>query len=194
MKLKTLLFTVLVILITVISGTVMAATGININGNIGEEKQEVIESNVKYTEVTSNKAKKPATPKIISISATNSKAKLKWSKVVGNGYEIYMSTSIKGKYKKVKTIKRYKTVTYTKKSLKPGKKYYFKIRAYKILDSKKVYSNYSKVKSVKTSSMVYKTKTGKKYHYLKCGNGKYTKISITKAKALHLEPCKKCVK
>jgi hypothetical protein len=36
------------------------------------------------------------------------------------------------------------------------------------------------------------TKTGKKYHSKKCGNGKYTKTTLKKAKANKLTPCKKC--
>jgi len=44
----------------------------------------------------------------------------------------------------------------------------------------------AKVKSV------YITKTGKKYHIKKCGNGKYTKTTLTKAKASGLKPCTKC--
>ncbi|MGB4660420.1 MAG: hypothetical protein WBI07_14690 [Mobilitalea sp.] len=36
------------------------------------------------------------------------------------------------------------------------------------------------------------TKTGKKYHLKKCGNGKYYKTTLKKAKASGLKPCKKC--
>jgi hypothetical protein len=39
---------------------------------------------------------------------------------------------------------------------------------------------------------VYVTPTGKKYHKKKCGNGTYTKVKISKAKARGLTPCKKC--
>jgi len=39
---------------------------------------------------------------------------------------------------------------------------------------------------------VYITKTGKKYHIKKCGNGKYTKTTLTKAKTSGLKPCSKC--
>lgn len=44
----------------------------------------------------------------------------------------------------------------------------------------------------KTEVMVYVTPTGKKYHTHKCGNGKYTKTTLKKAKARGLTPCKKC--
>lgn len=39
---------------------------------------------------------------------------------------------------------------------------------------------------------VYITKTGKKYHKKKCGNGKFTKATLQKAKDLGLTKCKKC--
>lgn len=41
---------------------------------------------------------------------------------------------------------------------------------------------------------VYKTKSGEKYHYENpCGNGKYSPITLSEAKARGLEPCEKCV-
>lgn len=74
---------------------------------------------------------------------------LKWKKVSGAaGYEIYMATSKNGKYKKVKTITKGKTLSYKQKQLL-GKRTYYKIRAYTITNGKKIYSSYSKVKSVK---------------------------------------------
>lgn len=63
------------------------------------------------------------------------------------GYVVYMKTN-SGKFKAVKTIKKAKTVKLSIK-LKKGKKYSFKIRAYKIDDGDKVFGNYSKVKKVK---------------------------------------------
>ena len=60
-----------------------------------------------------------------------------------------MATSKKGKYKKVKTISSGKTTKYTKSSLKKNKKYYFKIRTYRKVSGKKIYSSYSSIKNVK---------------------------------------------
>lgn len=42
------------------------------------------------------------------------------------------------------------------------------------------------------STTVYVTRTGKKYHKKKCGNGTYTKSTLEKAKARGLTKCKKC--
>ncbi|MBE6787193.1 MAG: fibronectin type III domain-containing protein [Ruminococcaceae bacterium] len=93
---------------------------------------------------------KPKTAKITSVSSTKSKTALvKWKKVTNaERYEIICSRS--------KSFKNAKTVTvsskYTKatiKGLSKGKKYYFKVRAYRSLSSVKVYGNYSNAKSKK---------------------------------------------
>ncbi len=95
-------------------------------------------------------ATKPSTPKITALTTKSKKATLKWKKISGvDGYEIYMSTSKKGKYSRVRTVTKSGTVKYTKSSLKKNKRYYFKIRSYKTVDGKKVYSSYSTVKSIK---------------------------------------------
>jgi hypothetical protein len=42
------------------------------------------------------------------------------------------------------------------------------------------------------STTVLITKTGRKYHKKKCGNGKFTKTTLEKAKKDGLTKCKKC--
>ena len=80
--------------------------------------------------------------------ASKTKIKLSWKKTKGaSGYAIYMKTG-KGKYKRVKTITKGSTASYTKSKLKKGKKYTFKIRAYKKAD-KNIYGSYSSSKSLK---------------------------------------------
>lgn len=75
--------------------------------------------------------------------------KLSWKKVKNaDGYVIYMKTGT-GKYKAVKNITNGKTVSCTKKNLKKGKTYYFKIRAYRKANGQKVYGSYSGVKKIK---------------------------------------------
>ena len=72
------------------------------------------------------------------------KIKVTWKRVSGaSGYKIYRSTKKKKGYKAVKTIKRGKTVQYTTAKLKKGKRYYFKVRAYRKAGGKNVYSGYS---------------------------------------------------
>ena len=91
----------------------------------------------------------PKTP-VVTVKASAKKAAVSWKKTSGvKGYIVYMSTSKKGKYKKVATLKSASKVKYIKKGLKKGKTYYFKVRTYKVYKGKTIYSSYSKVKSVK---------------------------------------------
>ena len=61
---------------------------------------------------------------------------MKWSKVKGaGGYEIYRSTSKKGNYKKIATVKKAGTTSYKDKSVKSGKTYYYKVRPFKMTGS-----------------------------------------------------------
>lgn len=95
-------------------------------------------------------ATKTSTPKILKISTKSKKAIIEWKKVSrASGYQIYMSTSKNGKYSKIKTITKGSIVTYTKTKLKKNKRYYFKIRTYKIVNGKKIYSSDSSIKSIK---------------------------------------------
>lgn len=89
-------------------------------------------------------------PTIKSAAAkSKSKVKLAWGKVSGaNGYVIQRSSG--GSYKTIKTIKKGSTVSFSNTGLKSKKTYKYKIKAYKTVNGKKIYSNYSKVKSVKT--------------------------------------------
>lgn len=91
----------------------------------------------------------PKAPKI-KLKAGKGQVKVSWKKISGaNGYEVYRSTKKSKGYKKVATIKKASTVKYTNKKLKKNKKYYFKVRAYKIVNKKKLYSSYSSPKQVK---------------------------------------------
>lgn len=92
-------------------------------------------------------------PKKVSLSSVKNngkkKATVKW-KYDNNatGYQIYHSTKKSSGYKRVATVKR-STTSKAISKLKKGKKYYFKVRAYKIVGEKKYYGEFSKVKSVK---------------------------------------------
>lgn len=89
-------------------------------------------------------------PALKKLTAGKKKITVKWSKVPGaSGYEIYRSLKKSSGFKKVKTITKGSTVSYVNKKLKKGKKYYYKIRAYRTVNGKKVYSGYSAVKNTK---------------------------------------------
>ena len=92
---------------------------------------------------------KPKSASIKKVKAAKKAISVTWKKVSGvKGYQIQVATDKKfKKNKKTVTIKKQKT---TVKKLKAKKKYYVRIRTYKTVNGKKVYSSWSKVKSVKT--------------------------------------------
>lgn len=101
----------------------------------------------KYSAVlkTATAPKKP----VLSVKkASKTSVKLSWKQGSNaDGFVIYMQTGKDG-FKKVKNVSA-ETTAYTKKNLKKGRTYQFKIRSYKKAGSSKVYSKYSKTLSVK---------------------------------------------
>ncbi|MFQ9514963.1 MAG: DUF4430 domain-containing protein [Eubacterium sp.] len=97
-----------------------------------------------------NKTVKNTKPKL-KVKAKKKSIKLSWKKVSkANGYTIYRALKKKGKYVKIKTIKKGRKKKFTDKKVKKGKKYFYKIRAYRIdANGKKIYSKWSKVKKIK---------------------------------------------
>ena len=96
---------------------------------------------------------KPKATSISSLKAGSKKFTVKWKKQATQttGYQVQVATNKKfKKNKKTVTIKKQKTTKTTVKKLKAKKKYYVRVRTYKIVNGKKVYSSWSKVKSVKT--------------------------------------------
>lgn len=76
--------------------------------------------------------------------------KFTWKKVTGaSGYQIYRSTKNSSGYKLSKTITSGSTTSFTDKNVKFNKTYYYKIRAYRTVNGKKVYSAWSAVKKQK---------------------------------------------
>lgn len=94
---------------------------------------------------------KPAkVKKLRAVKKTKTTISLKWKKRKAAGYEVWMAKSKTGTYKKIKTITSPDRVTIKVKKLKSGKKYYFKVRAYKKVNNKKIYGSFSKAVVVKT--------------------------------------------
>ena len=99
----------------------------------------------------------PAAPKnnkkvkVASAKAGKKSIKVTWKKVKGiKGYQIQYSTNKKFKKgNKTITVKSTKSTSATIKKLKSKKTYYVRMRTYKIVNGKKVYSAWSKAKSVK---------------------------------------------
>lgn len=97
------------------------------------------------------KIKACTAPKATSITKLASKkskqAVINWKKIKGaSSYEVYRSTSKKGKYKKIASTKK---TSYTDKKATGGKTYYYKIRVCKKANNKNYYSSDSAVMSVK---------------------------------------------
>ena len=95
---------------------------------------------------------KPKSAKIKKVKAAKKAIAVKWKKVSAvKGYQIQVATDKKfKKNKKTVTVKKQKTTKVTVKKLKAKKKYYVRIRTYKTVKGKKLYSSWSKVKTVKT--------------------------------------------
>lgn len=98
-----------------------------------------------YTSWTSSKLK-AAQVTAKAASYRYDKVKLTWEQLEGvDGYQIYRATSETGTYKKVATVKGDSTTSYINTGLTCGKTYYYKVRAYKKISGKYVYSKYSAV-------------------------------------------------
>lgn len=91
----------------------------------------------------------PAKVSGFKAKAGRGKIKLKW-KSAGkkvSGYEVWSKVNVKLKgiklsYTKLKNVKSYKKTSLKNKMLVPGMKYSYKIRTYKTVDGKKIYSEY----------------------------------------------------
>lgn len=122
-------------------------------------------SSTKYGNYSSVKSSTPTLSKpTLTVTNIFNSNKLECSKVAGaKGYLIYRSTN----NKKFTLVKTTNSTSYTDLSLTSGKKYYYKVRAYRIVNKKKVYSSYSisvsqtvtlpKVSGVKLSLTNYNT-------------------------------------
>ena len=91
-----------------------------------------------------------STPSIKVKKLAKTSIRISWKKN-GNakGYIVYMSTSKKGKYKKIAALSKNTRVSFVKKKLKRRKKYYFKVRSYVKIEGITFYSADSTVKYAK---------------------------------------------
>lgn len=77
--------------------------------------------------------------------------RISWKDIkYASGYEVYRSTSKGGKYTKVSTIKDGDKIKYTNYGLSKKKVYYYKVRSYKMVDKKKIYSYFSDIVNIRT--------------------------------------------
>ena len=94
----------------------------------------------------SSKLKKP----VIKVKALkDGKAKLSWDSVPGaKGYKVYIYDKAKKKYVH-RLTKRASVKSVTHRGLKKGEIYKYKVKAYRTVNGKRVYSPYSAVRSIK---------------------------------------------
>ena len=98
---------------------------------------------------------KPSKPEVkdtltaSAVSVAYNKVQISWTKAAdADGYRVYRANSKNGTYRKAGTVKA-AALSYTNKGLTAGKTYYYKVRAYKNVNGKKVWQSYSNVVSVK---------------------------------------------
>ncbi len=89
---------------------------------------------------------KAITPAAKAASYSYSKIKVTWDKIDGvDGYIVYRATSKNGKFTKAYSTSNPDKLYYINTGRTTGKYYYYKIRGYKKIDGKTVYTKYSPV-------------------------------------------------
>ena len=96
---------------------------------------------------TSKVSDKLSVPQITKAESTdNNAAKLEWQNVDGaEGYELFRSTEKNGTYN---MLGSFTDNSYVDNSVRCGKKYYYKVRAYKTFSGERIYSDYSTIQVV----------------------------------------------
>lgn len=132
-------------------------------------------SNGKYEygpKITKDCVTKPVTP-TVTIKAYKNKANISWTRNSrSQGYEIYWckgdgsdinsNSTCWNEMVLLKTVNA-KTGSYTKTKLSSSKNYHFRVRAYRIINGKKVYSNWSSLKC--TADSVSRLNAAKRYSH-----------------------------
>lgn len=104
----------------------------------------------KYTIQMRTVSNYPSKTSITSLSGGKKSFVVNWKKVKCSGYELQYADNKKMEKAVTKTVKKSGTVKYQIKKLKAKKKYYVRVRAYNTVKGKKYWSDWSKIKSVKT--------------------------------------------
>jgi hypothetical protein len=102
---------------------------------------------------TGAETQKPEKTALKNVSAASAKKlTVKWTKVDSvDGYQIMLATNKSFTKNKIKKNVAAKATSKTISGLTKNKRYYAKVRAYKLVDGKKVYGAWSKVLSAKTA-------------------------------------------
>jgi hypothetical protein len=102
---------------------------------------------------TGAETQKPEKTALKNVSAASAKKlTVKWTKQSGvDGYQIMLATNKSFTKNKINKNVAAKATSKTISGLTKNKRYYAKVRAYKLVDGKKVYGAWSKVLSAKTA-------------------------------------------
>ena len=104
--------------------------------------------NIKQAEPQPEAAPFKSKPALTAVNVSKRAVKLTWKKISGaKGVYVYRATKKNGKYKRIAGFTSRQQYTNLRRI--KGKTYYYKIRAYKVVNGKKVYGPYSAVKAVK---------------------------------------------
>ena len=124
------------------------------NEKVGKATVTVELKNGYFGALKKNFTIKPNGTKCISLTGKSKSISIKWAKqkTQTTGYQIQYSTNSKfsKKSRVIKTVKKNVITKLTVKRLKASKTYYVRIRTYKTVNGKMYYSDWSKVKKVKT--------------------------------------------
>ena len=125
--------------------------GFVVYGTYGSEAYEYAYNNgLKFVDRKRNAAALKV--KITARSLKKKRVKLTWKKAAGvSGFEVFKATKKNGKYKRAATIKKAAAKSWTKKyaGTKTGKKLYFKVRPYTMVDGQKIYGKWSNIVAAK---------------------------------------------
>ena len=148
-----------------------------------------------FSKVTWAKARPVQTQ--VRLKAGEEKIRITWKKVRGaEGYHVYRAKSRNGKYTRVWKTESGKKTRFTNVNLKPGKTYYYKVRAYKKADGRKVYATSSipvasKAKRIKLKTSKKGFQYKKKFRvkaYAYSGGGKTAMGTKARVGAIAVDP------
>ena len=89
-------------------------------------------------------------PMGMKLSLGDKRVYVKWNKIAGaTNYKVYRATSKNGTYTLKRTVSS-STTSYTNTDVSRKKGYYYKVRSYRVINGKKVYSSFSDKKYIKT--------------------------------------------
>ena len=116
----------------------------------GSKQMVTVTVNVDKSEMVKNVLSLDKVTTLTTKSKAYNKVTLTWSGVDGaTGYRIYRSTSKTSGFKKIKSITKSSKVTYTNSNVSCGTTYYYKVRAYRLVDGNYYFGAYSPVVGAK---------------------------------------------